>query len=331
MPAVSDWADGQAAVREVPWLKQQDALILDGIPSNWDDAWKAAGIDWEVAQVPVTYQWDGATIEDPSIRLNIRKDTGAVLGRVTKDYQVMQNAEAFSFLSKLIGGGVQFETAGTLHEGRMVYVMVRLPEVLEVAGDQTGIYGFLTNSHSGWAKGKASVTAQRFVCRNIHDSALAAGLPSVSWSHVGDTKAQLAEAAELMSLTGSFTDKYKAVGDALGGVKFTERKLENVLKELYPISDAWSERKQNNAKDHRNSIMYLWREGETCNELANAPHTAWTALQAVTEYVEHGLPTSDDEKLPRAEQVIARSFGDPKGIKTKATKLIAERAEVSLA
>ena len=51
----------------------------------------------------------GAKIEN--FKANVRSSDGAVLGVVSDRYQIVQNAEAFSFTDELIGGDVRYETA----------------------------------------------------------------------------------------------------------------------------------------------------------------------------------------------------------------------------
>jgi hypothetical protein len=57
-------------------------------------------------------------IDVPNYYATIRTDTEEVLGVVGKDYQVVQNVDAFSFFDSIVGGdGIQYETAGALGKG----------------------------------------------------------------------------------------------------------------------------------------------------------------------------------------------------------------------
>ena len=81
--------------------------------------------------------------------VNLRADTMEPLGVVTERYTPVQNREAFSFLASIFGSEMHFETAGSLMGGRRVWVMMRLPEFIEVGGDPIGPYSFISNSHDG--------------------------------------------------------------------------------------------------------------------------------------------------------------------------------------
>ena len=57
-------------------------------------------------------------IEVPDFFATIRTDNESVLGVVGKDYEVVQNTDAFSFFDAIVGGdGIQYETAGALGKG----------------------------------------------------------------------------------------------------------------------------------------------------------------------------------------------------------------------
>jgi len=59
-------------------------------------------------------------------KANVREDTGAVLGIVSANYEVVDNRDAFRFLDALIGSDMHFETAGSLWGGRRVWVLARV-------------------------------------------------------------------------------------------------------------------------------------------------------------------------------------------------------------
>ena len=49
------------------------------------------------------------------------------MGVVSDRYKVVQNVDAFSFTDELLGKGVRYETAGSLQEGKKVWLLARLP------------------------------------------------------------------------------------------------------------------------------------------------------------------------------------------------------------
>jgi hypothetical protein len=75
------------------------------------------------------------------VRGRQRSDTCEVLGVVTDRYTVIQNREAFGFRANLLGSELAFETAGSLHGGKRVFVTCRLASIdhVEVGGIPSGV------------------------------------------------------------------------------------------------------------------------------------------------------------------------------------------------
>lgn len=319
MPAGMTDTDSMISVREVPWHRHQNALVLDESPKTPKEAWEKA-IGWEIVQVPVTYEFNGQKIEDPSIRLNLRSDTGDRLGKVTVDYVVFQPLEQLEFAAAITGHGGLWETIGSLHGGRQIYCCFRFPEWVVVGGDQTGLYGFITNHFGGWQSIKAKATAVRVVCQNTHAAALGDGLPTLAIPHYGAVHQKVEEARKVMGLTMNYGKQFKEFGDRLASSKMTERQLKKVLEQLYPTDVTASDRKRQNKEDIRNHIMWMFKEAPTCVEMANAPGTAWTALNAITEFADYGQKAEDE--VMGDDAFFTRVLDDPKHIKERATELI---------
>lgn len=67
-------------------------------------------------------------MEIPGFKANIRDTDNQVLGVVTNRYKIVQNLEAFAFTDDLLGEGVRYETAGSLQNGRKVWLLAKLSE-----------------------------------------------------------------------------------------------------------------------------------------------------------------------------------------------------------
>ena len=321
MPAGMYEYDGMFSVREMPW--HENANVLTSHPTDVLDALSKSGTDWKVVQEPfyvARATADGMVYDPhPTLRRNVREDTGMELGIVTKKYKIRQNEEAFSFLGSLIESDMHFETGGSLFNGRIVYVTCKMPEWITVAGDPSGIFGFVTNHHGGWQSTKAKITVVRVVCANTHHAALADGRPIMSIPHFGDLEEKVIKAQEFLGLTSSYSTSFKDWGDALGRVKLSEKSFDSVLEQLFPVTAELTDRQKVNVEDRRNYIKWMWREGKTCNELCNAPGTAWSAFNAVTEYVDFG-ETSGAESAGK----LMRAMDDTSGLKQKATDLFTD-------
>ena len=122
-------SDTMFSVRKAPWHGL--GVVLGREPAGVSEALALAGLDWTVRKEPV-YQQRPDLAEGfrtiPDAFATVRADTGAVLGVVGQRYRVAQNVEAPQFLDRLIGSDLHFETAVSLHGGRRVWALARLPE-----------------------------------------------------------------------------------------------------------------------------------------------------------------------------------------------------------
>ena len=157
---------------QTPWDR-----TFDPIPDSIDSAIVAAGLDWEVLPKPAMFlnaakdetdeyidldDYDPENLDlvyevepVPDYFVNVRSDNLLPLGIVTKRYSAFHNIQAFSWLSSIFGTEMEFVAAGDFMNSRRVWVLMKLPTYIEVAGDKIGQYAFVHTSHDG----KHSVTA----------------------------------------------------------------------------------------------------------------------------------------------------------------------------
>ncbi len=120
-------------------------------------------------------------IEVPNYYATIRTDSQQILGVVGKDYEVIQNVNAFSFFDAIVGGdGIMYETAGALGKGERIFITAKLPDYIKVGNDDLiEQYLFLTTSHDGYGSITAAFTPIRIVCNNTLTHIAAPNCPSV--------------------------------------------------------------------------------------------------------------------------------------------------------
>jgi len=89
---------------------------------------------------------------------------------VSKGYEVLQNAEAFDIFRPLVEDGViSLETAGSLKNGRVVWILAKINAVSErevAKGDVVKPYVLLSNSHDTTLCTRLGFTGVRVVCNN---------------------------------------------------------------------------------------------------------------------------------------------------------------------
>jgi phage/plasmid-like protein (TIGR03299 family) len=144
--------------------------IVENYPTS-AEAIRYAGLDYQVEKAPNTHVLpSGKTITSDNSFFTYRTDNEAILGdKLGRDYEVVQNADAFQFFDAIVGGesGIKYETAGALGKGERIFITAKLPEFIRV-GKQDLIeqYLFLTTSHDGFGSITAAFTPVRIVCNN---------------------------------------------------------------------------------------------------------------------------------------------------------------------
>jgi phage/plasmid-like protein (TIGR03299 family) len=301
-------SDSMFSVREMPWHGL--GVVLKKSPSGVQDALKKAGLDWKVEKVPLQLAAGRhAGQEMEGWFATVRQDTGQPLGVVSDRYEIVQNVDAFRFVDNLIGSAMHFETAGSLHAGATTWVLARVPDHITVGGDTVVEYVLFRNRHDGKGAVQVLVTAVRVVCANTLGMALdGAEVDSVyTVRHVGEVKANIAEARRVMKMTVDFGKQFAKFGNRLASQKMTERKLNKVVDELLVDRAASSKQRA------RDAVVHLFLEGDT---IGNAPGSKWAGLNAVTEYLDYG------RKVKSADSLFDRTMLDVDGLKRRAAELV---------
>jgi phage/plasmid-like protein (TIGR03299 family) len=149
-------------VGETPWHKLGTKLL--NAPTT-SEAIVRAGLDWTVGLQTLMLA-DGEVVDH---KATVRLSDGKVLGVVGPGYRPLQNAAAFSFFDPFLAAGeASLETAGSLREGKRVWVLAKInraPSVI-VKGDEVQKYVLLANAHDGTMAVRVGFTPIRVVCNN---------------------------------------------------------------------------------------------------------------------------------------------------------------------
>lgn len=117
--------------------------IVQDYPTS-GEAIIAAGLDYTVAKAPLFAKGADPLISFavPDQFATMRTDNNAVFGVVGKDYQIVQNTDAFAFFDAIVGGGdgILYETAGALGSGERIFITAKLPDYIRVGKGNTIYY-----------------------------------------------------------------------------------------------------------------------------------------------------------------------------------------------
>ena len=188
------------SVREKPWHGL--GTVVAEAPTS-ADALRLAGLDWLVVQEPI-YTESSELVE--GYRVNVRDRDRKVLWVVSERYKVVQNTDAFSFTDELLGKGVRYETAGSLQEGKKVWLLARMPHEYIIAGERISLYLVFSNIHDGSGSVKVAITPIRVVCNNTLNLALRTAKRSFSMVHTGNIRVKIQEAKDTLFLAEEYMD-----------------------------------------------------------------------------------------------------------------------------
>ncbi len=302
---------------EAPWHKL--GTKLDN-PATATDAIFAAGLDYNVELVPLFTQ---AGVRVPRRQGVMRSDTNEILGTVGKGYVPIQNIGAFRFLDSVVAdGGLRYHTAGALGKGERIWLLAKLPGHIRVKGtdDITDKFLLLHNSHDGSSCLRCHFSPVRVVCQNTLSIAERNGRgQGISIRHSGDLETKVHEAQKVLGLAYKFYEDLQPKIDLLAGYYPTQDQLNQFFKTLYPDPvDGFSTRAENVCAE----LLRLFDDGIGQN-IPGIRHSAWAALHAVTEYVDHRRVTrgkSDLEKTSKRLQSLW--FGSGARLKQQAWDLV---------
>lgn len=254
-------------------------------------------------------------------RVNLRSDNGEPLGIVSTGYEIVNNREAFAFLSNLIGSELHFETAGSLWGGRRVWVIAKVPEWIEIGGDTVETYLCVDTRHDGNGPVRGIVTPIRVVCQNTLHAAVQRARQSFTVKHSGNASKVLAEAQTALEITIDYPKQFKAMGDRLASERVTVDRVQAVLRQLYPTDDSMSDSTRKNRTVAREAITEIFG-GPTAG---NAPGSKWALYNAICEHVDWYGGRNERQLGNRSqrERTFRTAVDDPGDMKARAFELVA--------
>ena len=145
--------------------------------------------------------------------------TGATdyLGVVGRDYTPVQNEACAELLDLLVdASGAHFETAGSLRGGRRVFITLRLPDGIRVAGiDDLDLYLALSTSHDGSTALRVDATPVRVVCANTQRLSLKRSVGHYTFRHTTNIKTKIAQARQAIGITYAYADAFTAEAERM--------------------------------------------------------------------------------------------------------------------
>lgn len=291
--------------------------IVEQYPTS-AEAISHAGLDYEVAKSPLFTKGSGiiqtsdsiemgsSEFEVPDYFANIRTDNNAVLGVVGKDYQIVQNREAFSFFDAIVGGGdgILYETAGALGQGERIFITAKLPDYIRVGkgDDVTEKYIFLTTSHDGSGSITAAFTPIRIVCQNTLNASLRSMSNVVRIRHTSGAKQRLDDAHKVMGMADKLSSQLEGIFNEWAKVKVADNEVKKLIQlALCPNKETFELIKKGAEAEvsavFRNTVedAFAYAMTSDTQQMQTTKGTLFGAYNAVTGYYQNVRKYKDSE------------------------------------
>lgn len=268
--------DKMFSLRQKPWHGK--GVVVEDAPTA-AEAIKLAGLDWRVNKLPIF-----CSSQQVKNRVGlVREDTNETLGVVTPKYEIAQNAAAFDFIEALIGEELRYETAGSIFNGRKIYITTKWQKRWTVADDDIDLYLLLSNSHTGTDALKVAVTPVRVVCNNTLQMALRSSRRTWAINHYSTMEQKIQEARTTLRLSTSYMDNFVEFGNRAADKLVSPNMTEAIVEELFPGTNGDSK----TAKTRRENRINQLERCYNAPDLAAYRGTAWGILNAVADYETH--------------------------------------------
>ena len=289
----------QYDVNKVNAMGTERKLYFEGIGVNvqqahsLETAINVSGLNFEVSKYPMSFmtqepqQLGTQTVlvdvphHYPNQFATVRTDTLEPLGVVGKDYQILQNIEAFDFLDSLVGDA-KFETAGLYGNGAKSFITMST-EPMKILDDEFAPYILFTNSFDGSGAVRVMFTPIRVFCSNALVRAIKNATNKLSIRHSSNLQSRLDNARYVLLNNTNYLNALKAESEKLAVTPFSTEAFEALARQLFPVNKEDSELIQVRNEAQVEALLRAYRQ----DDLQNFNNTAYKVVQAVADFESH--------------------------------------------
>ena len=250
------------------------------------EALQISGLDYEVVKAPI-YLSNGHRIKDQFATK--KKGTDEVFGIVGKDYTIVQNEEAFSFVDGIISEGLTFVKAG--ETSYMNYIIASLPEQY-ILDDKFKPYIIFQNSHAGATTLKAAICPLRIVCQNQFTMAFRNSENKISLRHSSSIHEKMDEAQHILQFNAEYMDSFNKMANKMASNKIGEEKALEIIDKYFLVDDNASTRKVNSNEEKKVILLNAYNAEDN----QNFRGTQWGLINAFSDYITHVDPARKTNK-----------------------------------
>ena len=250
------------------------------------EALQISGLDYEVVKAPI-YLSNGHRIKDQFATK--KKGTDEVFGIVGKDYTIVQNEEAFSFVDGIISEGLTFIKAG--ETSYMNYIIASLPEQY-ILDDKFKPYIIFQNSHAGTTTLKAAICPLRIICQNQFTMAFRNSENKISIRHSSSIHEKMDEAQHILQFNAEYMDSFNKMANKMAANKIGDEKALDIIDKYFLVDDNASTRKVNSNEEKKAILLNAYNAEDN----QNFRGTQWGLVNAFSDYITHLDPARKTNK-----------------------------------
>ena len=227
-----------APKRQAPWV----GIGKSGEWHDYRDALSAAGLDFTVraerakvelpcAPMPAASPSFGmltTVFEDvPNTIVNIREQDNKILGVVSDNYAIVQNADAFSLLDPFTAAGGVIQHAGMTEQGLVFMVLhIRKENML---GDDWDFDVMCTNSFNGSFPCALMMVPTRIICQNMYRKLMGNNDALLHVRHGAHANCRLSAATSATSGVMGYIAAFEHTLELANEKQFSHAGVENIL------------------------------------------------------------------------------------------------------
>lgn len=309
MPAMFD--QGMFAHKPA-WHRQGN--VLDYWPGSWEEATKAAELNWDIITKPVyglhqEFDEQGQPyqvfVQVPGYYQVLRDDTLEVM-TISKDTRVaISNSEFGQIVEYVMGSDLgrqlKYETLVSLKGGRIVAVTMHLDQPFEIPGDPSPYMTYInawTSHENGGVK--IGATDVRIVCANTQQAADAAmNAHGAAWTirHTSNWSERVNEARDAIQAALRTNEEWMLMAKDLAHAGVSDSDVETFLDKWMPLSTDMSSLQLGRRQADREQFRTIYNASITTDGIRG---TKWGVLQTAIEMCDHYTRSrSDDTEIKR--------------------------------
>ncbi len=289
-----------------------------------------AQLNWSVKKVPMFYQPNSSGVTDfvtdtmQSVEdkmLLIREEDNMQLDVVGKNWHPVQNQQAFDFFYDWVEEGkMEMHTAGSLSNGKIVWILAKVNETFEVLKDDVvESYMLFTNPHSFGTSLNVRFTPIRVVCNNTLQLALGQHNNGIRLDHTKKFDPHIVKDA--LGLASDSMIEYSNKAKHLVNKMSTKESRDEYFRQLFPMTHHEDQVKGYVRSKKAASANRLHNTGTPGSEFAK--NSWWDTFNTVTFMYDHTLGKGN------ASRLRSSWYGDASKAKQHALNKALEYADVA--